>query len=284
MAKNLLDQLANIIKSGDLESLKKIADKKYSPETFGDNVFVIFQKTKLIYHEFEWGSYYSGTALHYAAYCNKPEIIEFLVKEKKLDVNLRASDNRLYYPIHCAARNDSFEAIKKLVELGADINKKDRYDYTPFDLSSSIDIKDFFNPGYKEKKAKQDLENAIKLEREELAAKAKQELEEAEKAKIKTSGLWNSSNPEVIIHEYEEPNTPYRITNIFNFRARERTVITKDLESGSIAQTIVFFDDLRDKRVIYEAADKLNSEFNGNIKKADIDLAPMRDKITKLEM
>ena len=57
--------------------------------------------------------------LHLVARRDRPEFIELLVSQFRIEVDVRS--RKLYTPLHEAVRSWSFESVKKLVELGADI-------------------------------------------------------------------------------------------------------------------------------------------------------------------
>ena len=66
------------------------------------------------------------TALHYATYSNRTDVIKSLVHEG-------ADVNRQYTPLHWAARNNYTEAVRLLLDNGADINLKNNDNKTPLD-------------------------------------------------------------------------------------------------------------------------------------------------------
>ena len=86
--------------------------------------------------------------LHRVARGNHPQFIEVLVLQFRLAVDVRSHLGG-YTPLHEAVRTWSFESVKKLVELGADIyahsGRVNRW-VTPLDLarqSGNTDIKEF---------------------------------------------------------------------------------------------------------------------------------------------
>ena len=72
------------------------------------------------------------TALHYATMFNRTDVIKRLV-DVGADVNRqnRYEDT----PLHWAARHNNTEAVRLLLDNGADINLKNRTNKTPLDVA-----------------------------------------------------------------------------------------------------------------------------------------------------
>jgi ankyrin repeat protein len=80
-------------------------------------------------------SHYGDSPLHLAAKGNFIEVIDYLVKEKKIDVNLQTA-KRDYYPQNITPLCSStacghLEASNKLLSLGANVNYQDNKGLTP---------------------------------------------------------------------------------------------------------------------------------------------------------
>ena len=73
------------------------------------------------------------TALHWAAICNRTDVIERLVHEGA-DVS-RQDNRRKDTPLHKAARDNNTEAVRLLLDNGADINLKNNKNKTPLDYA-----------------------------------------------------------------------------------------------------------------------------------------------------
>lgn len=85
------------------------------------------------------------TCLHWAAGTNQLEIIRYLVKRRGLAfVNITATKKaRGRTPLHYAARNNCTEAVKLLVELGAEVDVRAKHGVSPFQLAvwqNNLDI------------------------------------------------------------------------------------------------------------------------------------------------
>ena len=80
---------------------------------------------------------YSGcTSLHWAAGSGQMEVILYLVRDRLVSVDIRATKKaRGRTPLHYACRNGCLEAAKLLVELGADVDARAKHDTSPLQLA-----------------------------------------------------------------------------------------------------------------------------------------------------
>lgn len=127
----------NAVKSGDLQTLKAIIAK--DPDT--------------IYKPLKWdGDEYSGNVLHLAAFYDQPEVIEYLVKEKGMDVNNQNSRQR-NTPLHYAALNDGEKSAAKLLKCGAKPALRNKEGMLATDLGKNIRLKKIFEKSSEKKSA-----------------------------------------------------------------------------------------------------------------------------------
>jgi len=70
--------------------------------------------------------------LHYAAYCGIHEVIEFLIVERKQNVNARGFDHN-QTPLCVACRQGHSEVARALLKHGADTEARDDYDWSPLE-------------------------------------------------------------------------------------------------------------------------------------------------------
>ena len=76
------------------------------------------------------------TSLHWAAGSGQMEVILYLVQDRLVSVNIRATKKaRGRTPLHYACRNGYLEAAKLLVKLGADMDARAKHDVSPFQLA-----------------------------------------------------------------------------------------------------------------------------------------------------
>ncbi len=123
-----------IIRKGDLDTLKRIVE----------------EKPDVLKSYFTQYGYTLASPLHIAAKYDQPAMIGFLVSEKGMNVNKLQSNG--WTPLHFAAEYNADEAIRKLVELGANpdvrVNGK-----TAYNLCSDMDTKEVLQTCIKERKS-----------------------------------------------------------------------------------------------------------------------------------
>ena len=81
------------------------------------------------YNDEEYPLIFTAVDLH------KHDVIRMLVEEYDADINTYSDDEYVYLPINCAIDNDDMETVRLLVELGADIEKREEYGDTPLMLA-----------------------------------------------------------------------------------------------------------------------------------------------------
>lgn len=180
-----------------------------------------------------WGDGY-GYAMNCAAHFNQPQVVEFLAKEKGLNVNMR--DAGLSTPLHDAKRRESYAAAAMLLLLGADPLLKDRQNNDTSVFCRSEEILAHLDPAYRERKI---------------------------------AGNWRRMSSKEVKHSYVIPEDGYRLTDIFNFETRQFRSIVES-KNGNLTQTIRSFDEMPDKGVLYRAFEKLKA-LGGDAEKSVID-------------
>ena len=201
------------------------------------------------------------TALWWATYYSRTDVLKLLVASGA-DVN--PHNKEYYYALHWAARNGDTDIVKALAEAGADLNPMTKgYLQTPMHMAvenrrnpaveillahgARTDIKDCNN-------------NTAPDRAKSIGIKALQEIFEAAQKKAipaapavaiapaapaalpaaanDTAGeKWVLLAPDTVAHINTYPPISRRLTEIFNFGSRERTVITENLKTGAETMT-----------------------------------------------
>ena len=178
---------------------------------------------------------YDGFPLNYAAFCNQPKVISFLVLECRSDMNRTEGVGANWSPLRHAQEKLCHRAAAMLLSLGADPSVPAADGTTAADFCKSKEVRQHYDPGYTEK---------IKI------------LAQEEKEK-KIAGTWNRTGAREITHDYERPDIGCRMMDIFNFETRCLRAIVKNTDGPGVAQNILFFDDMPNREILRLAAQKL---------------------------
>jgi ankyrin repeat protein len=80
-----------------------------------------------------------GTPLHLAARSREPHrLLPFLDMLHRHGADLNARDDRENTPLHAAVQQGNMQNARRLVELGAEINPKNKLGQTPYDLARTV--------------------------------------------------------------------------------------------------------------------------------------------------
>lgn len=232
------EQLIQMIKKGDVSLLREFL--QLHPE--------------ILKNPIGWDGG-QGFAVHCATWYNKSEIIDFLINEKKMDANHQRDVNAAYTPLHHAAKNEAYDAAAMLLKHGANPLLKNSSGETTIEFCKSERVKELLDPDY---------------------LKKQEEKKEQERQK-KIAGTWKRTTAQEVIHEYELPEHQCRLMDIFNFEQRFWRAIAKDPGNQAMTQNILFFDDIPDKEILYQAINKLK-ELGGKADEAAIERKFLRGK------
>jgi ankyrin repeat protein len=169
------------------------------------------------------------TALHYVTvYCDEETLIPMLAK-KGADINARTEDGET--ALHKAANRGKFHFVKTLLENGADADARDNKGNRPEELarrSSYNGVANFLHE---------------KTTPTPVAAEV-------------TAG-WKLTAEDEIAFASEKTATGYCLTEIFNFNSRIYTQIARNLKTNAESQSVRFFDEFPDKKILEQAHQQL---------------------------
>ena len=195
----------------------------------------------------EWRQWFR---LEYRRFCNQPQVVEFLVEEKGVDIDRQKGISSLWTALHHACNSGAYEAAKMLLQLGADPRLKTDGGNTPLDKCKTDKLRDLLK---------------LSINDELPASPAKKET------------VWTLTSSCEVMSVRRLPDNSFRLTEIFNFESRRVTAITKDLKSGHLAQSILFFDEIPDTQFVHRAHEKL-TELGGKADPLAIDRRPLNGK------
>lgn len=179
-----------------------------------------------------------GTLLHQAARNGSVEICKMLVAKNPQLLHKKNSSGS--GALHAAAERGHEDVIRYLVSLGADPAEKNYQNRTPL---------------YVAQQNRQ--EDAATLLRALMPALPLPAVAEA--APQTEESPWKKLPGERIARVTEESAIGYRITEIFNFAARERTTLYQNLETKAETVETRGFDQIGDKKSLESALAELRS-------------------------
>jgi hypothetical protein len=225
------------IKEGDLTEVKALLDRGVSVDV-------------------SLGS--DGTPLHLAADKGKKDIVALLIA---CGANVNALKPYDWAPIHDAAYKGHFETVVELLKAGADPNLRTHEGKTAYGwavVREHPEVAELLEP-YMKKVVEFAAENNLKTEQ----------------PPERPDG-WKVLSPQQIARSETHEKLGYRLTDIFNFRDRERVRIVNNLATKADQVESRSFDDFSDKAAI-EAA-RLELQARGG----DVPDTALTDRLIKL--
>jgi hypothetical protein len=183
-----------------------------------------------------------ATPLHAAAAHGREAAVRALLELKPQF--LEAKDWQGNTALHLAANNGHAETVALLVEKGANVNARNKESRTPLFLAQ-----------------KQNYDEVADILRPVTATVR------APGADAAPPEEWRKMSGECVAHISVEDAIGYRITEIFNFTARERTTLYQNLKTKREAVEIRRFDEIGDDSAVEEAFEELRRR--GGTTKAD---------------
>ncbi|TAL28224.1 MAG: hypothetical protein EPN97_15020 [Alphaproteobacteria bacterium] len=180
-----------------------------------------------------------GTLLHLAARKGGIEIAGMLLERQPGLLSMKDSDGNT--ALHAAAEHGYAEMAAFLIEKGGDPNLKNFANRTPLFLAqknSHDEAADLLRP----------LTQSVKVSSQP---------EPDETPPAANTSDWKKLPGERIAHIAVEEAIGYRITEIFNFSARERTTLYQNLETKIETAETRAFDQIGDKSALEQALAEL---------------------------
>ena len=203
------------------------------------------------------------TPLHIAAESRQPvkEVVKLLIA-RGAKVNVLMEHD--WAPIHYAAYCGNFDTIVELLKAGADPNLRTQEGRTAHGwaiVRKSPEVAEILAPYMKDVN--------------ELAREKDLKIPEAPVAPAAPAG-WTVLSPQQIARIETHAELGYRLTDIFNFRDRERVRIVNNLATKADQVETRAFDDFTDTTVLETARHVLQSR-GGSVPET-----PVTDRLVKL--
>lgn len=245
-------KLHEAINSGDTPTVKAMLDLGVDPNYTDDysRSFLYFAVSRgnrdaaeLLLQKgakVELKTRHDGTLLHLAAKKGGIEIAGMLLTRQPELLGMKDSDGNT--ALHAAAEQGYAEMAAFLLEKGADPNLKNFANRTPLffaQKNNHDEASDLLRP----------LTQAVKV--------AAQIEPEAAPLPAADASDWKKLPGERIAHVAIEEAIGYRITEIFNFSARERTTLYQNLETKIETAETRAFDQIGDKSALEKALAEL---------------------------
>lgn len=246
-------KLANAIKSGDNARLKELLEKGANPEAceeFGrkpleravwcGNAEAV--ELLLAHNAKNSMNWHNGTLLHLAASYGRVEIADMLLK--KWPEMLKEEDHHFNTALHIAAESGYAEMVTFLIDKGIDPATKNMENRTALFLA--------------EKNKHQDVVDILVAFQEKVPP-PKPALPK-KLAQAQGDDGWTKLADDRIAHVTTEKGIGYRVTEIFNFAARERTTLYQNMATRAETAVIRNFDDIPEKAPLEEALSVLQQK------------------------
>lgn len=187
----------------------------------------------------------SGTALHYVADRGVKDMVPWLA-EKGIEVD--AVDDYKWTALHHAAYKGRFDIVVELLRAGADPNLRTTEGRNAFGWATvreHAEVAELLKPYIKK------LTETVDLPPPPDAGEEKPQSAPAE---------WKKLSGEKIARVTVEADIGYRITEIFNFAAQERTTLYRNLETGAESVETRSFLSMEGRAELEEALEELQKQ------------------------
>lgn len=190
-----------------------------------------------------------GSLLHIAAELGSVEIMDMLLA--KNPALLDRKNSRGNTPLHLACMKGHFDAVTLLVSRGANMVVKNFENRTPIFFAEQerhTDVVDYIKARLPEVNTKQHSINPVVSGSSKPASLAPQ---------APYYNGWKKMDDQRIAHVSTETAIGYRLTDIFNFRLRERLRIVQNLETRVETMETTAFESMADRGMLEQARQQL---------------------------
>lgn len=182
-------------------------------------------------------SWHDGSLLHLAANYGRVEIAEMLLK--KWPEMLKDEDHHFNTALHTAAESGYAEMVTFLIDKGIDPATKNMENRTALFLA--------------QKNKHQDVVDILSAFQEKVPPPKPTLPKKLTQAEEQAGDGWAKLADDRIAHVAIEKEIGYRVTEIFNFAARERTTLYQNMATKVETAVVRNFDDIAEKSQLEEA-------------------------------
>lgn len=174
------------------------------------------------------------TALYAAAYYNNAVPIIQMLLDAGANIDKQEKQDG-HTALHRAIYWNRFPIVQVLVENGADTNIRNHRGETPECMAARENYRG--------------IENFLKEKRTQPPTVQENVVQAG----------WKVITPVEIAHVSDKKAVGYALTDIFNFESRMHTRIARNLQTNAESQTVKFFDEFTDKKLLEEAYQALTN-------------------------
>lgn len=252
-------KMRSAIESNDLPRIRQLLDDGVDPDMqddYGrsflycaieqgnsDAVAILLEKGAKVVSE----RHYGYSLLHAAARKGGVEIAEMLIEKNPALLSIK--DSKGNTPLHIAAREGHADMAALLIARGANPEEKNHDNRTSLFIAQ-----------YERHEEVMKILKPYRREPDFSQAQAALEKRVMTAASSPTEENWKKLSGDKIAHVTHERAIGYKLTEIFNFKTRERTQLYQNLETRAETSDTKRFDDLSERAPLEEALRELEKK------------------------